>query len=355
MVARRVIASVVQRQVKYVKTVPVATAGDLVAAVYRQAADEMRLVVPPVLLHSPSPQTLAAYWMLMRETLMTAGAADRLAKEAVAAAVSVANICPYCVDMHSIGMYDLANEHDAEAVAGDRVDEVADPRVRDLAAWARVAHQPDAAVHRKPPFAEAERAELVGVAVSFHYLGRMVNVFLSNFLLPPRLGPRARRRVKQGLSLALSPTLREIRPVGRAVALLPDAPLPADVAWARGHPGVAAAAARSFAAFERAGARSVPPAVRQLVQERLAQWRGEEAGLSREWCERLVADLPAPDQAAGRLALLTAFASHQVDEDTVREFRGGEPRDAALVEVTAWASYAAARRVGSFHLIECAS
>jgi alkylhydroperoxidase family enzyme len=355
MVAGRVVSSVVQRQVKYVKTVPVAAAEGLVSAVYRQVADEMRLVVPPVLLHSPAPQTLAAYWMLMRETLLTGGAVDRLAKEAVAAAVSVANICPYCVDMHSIGMYDLANEHDAEAVAGDRVEEVADPRVRELAAWARVAHQPDAAAHRTPAFSAAERAELVGVAVSFHYLGRMVNVFLSNFLLPPRLGPRARRRVKHGISLALGPSLRVAHTVGRAVPLLPDAPLPADTAWALGHPGVAAAAARSFAAFERAGARALGPAVRQLVTDRLARWRGEEAGLSREWCERLVADLPAPDQAAGRLALLTALASHQVDEDVVRAFRAGERRDAALVEAAAWASYAAARRIGSFHLVECAS
>ncbi|MEQ4304177.1 carboxymuconolactone decarboxylase family protein [Plantactinospora sp. B6F1] len=351
MVAGRVISSVVQRQVKYVRTVPPGRADGLVAAVYRQVAEELRLVVPPVLLHSPAPETLAGYWMLMRESLLAGGAVDRLGKEAVAAAVSVANICPYCVDMHSIGIYDLATEHDAEAVAGDRVDEIADPRIRDLAVWARTAHQPDEASPR-PPLSPAERAELVGVVVGFHYLGRMVNVFLANFLLPPRLGPRARRRVKHGISLMLSPSLREVLPAGRSLGLLPAAPLPADAGWAAGQPEIAEAVARSFAAFERAGQRALSPAVRHLVLDRLAGWRGEEAGLSRQWCERLVADLPVPDRPAGRLALLTAFASHQVDEDTVREFRLAEPRDAALVEAAAWASYAAARRIGALHVAD---
>ncbi len=73
--------------------------------------------------------------------------------------------------------------------------------------------------------------------------------------------------------------------------------------------------------------------------------------------------LPAADQAAGRLALLTALASGQVDRSVVRRFRasrpggtapgnkapgGTAPGDTALVELTAWASFAAARRVGTW-------
>jgi hypothetical protein len=41
------------------------------------------------------------------------------------------------------------------------------------------------------------------------------------------------------------------------------------------------------------------------------------------------------------------FASYQVDEDVVAEFQAREPGDTALVEVVAWASYTAARRVGA--------
>ncbi len=344
-VAARIAASVLQRQVRYVRPVPPPAADGLVARVYAQVAADSRIVVPPALLHSPAPQLLAAYWILNRETLIATGTVDRLAKEAAAAAVSVANICPYCVDMHSTGMYHLASEHDAEAIVRDRVVEVADPRVRAVSAWARLAHTP-AGRATAPAWTDTERAELVGVVVCFHYVARMVNVFLPGFLLPPRLGPRARRRFKHGISRVLAPTLNGERAAGHSLPLLPPAPLAGRVRWAAGAPTVADAVARADAAFEAAGARSVPDAVRELVTARLAGWRGEEAGLSRDWCEDLVDALPPQARAAGRLALLTAFASHQVDADVVAEFRAVRPDDAALVETAAWASFAVARHVG---------
>ncbi|KOX03250.1 MULTISPECIES: carboxymuconolactone decarboxylase family protein [Micromonospora] len=348
MVARRIAASVAQRQVKYVTPVPVGAATGLLRTVYQQTADEMGLVSPPVQLHSPVPELAAAYWMLMREPMLPSNTIGRDVKEAVATAVSTANICPYCVDMHSTGMYDLTGEHDAEALVADRIEELRDGGLRSLAAWARTAAEPGRAP-LPAPFDDRHRPELVGVLVAMHYLTRMVNVFLSSFLLPPRLSPEARRRFKRGVSRVLRPTLRQPRAAGLSVPLLPDAPLPPDADWARTSPTVAAAVARSAAVFDAAGARSVSPAVRQVVLDRLADWQGEETGLSRRWCDLLVADLEPADRAAGRLALLTAVASYQVDEDVVTAFRDQHSDDVALVELTAWASFAAARRVGAWH------
>jgi hypothetical protein len=106
--------------------------------------------------------------------------------------------------------------------------------------------------------------------------------------------------------------------------------------------------ARGCAAVDAAGARSVPASVRDLVRAELENWRGERRGLSRAWVESAVSGLPTADQAAGRLALLAAFASGQVDRSVVRMFRADRPGDATLVELTAWASLAAARRVGTW-------
>ncbi|WP_329107760.1 carboxymuconolactone decarboxylase family protein [Micromonospora sp. NBC_01699] len=349
MVVKRIAASVVQRQVKYVTPVPVAAARGTLGEVYAQVSEEMGLVVPPVQLHSPVPDLAAAYWMLMRETLLPVGAVDRQTKEAVATAVSVANICPYCVDMHSLGMYELGTEHDAEALVADKVEELDDEHTRLVATWARVAHQPEAALAGVLPFGPAERAELVGVVVAMHYLSRMVNVFLSSFLIPPRLNAAGRRRFKRGASIMLRSTLRAERLPGRSVELLPSAPLPSGAEWAAGDPAIASAVGRADATFEAAGVRSLTPTVRDLVRRRLGQWRGEETGLSRRWCERLVEEMPPAEQVAARLALLTAFASYQVDEHVVREFRTWHPDDTALLDVTAWASYVAARQVGTWY------
>jgi AhpD family alkylhydroperoxidase len=345
MVPARLASSVVQRQVRYVRPVPAGAATGLVAAVYQQIEQEMRLVVPPAMLHSPAPDLLAAYWVLLRESLLPTGVVDRTTKEAVAAAVSVATICPYCTEMHTVGLYDLSGEHDAEAIAADRAREARDPRLREVAHWARHAHEADGAVAVPAGFSAAARAELVGVVVSIHYVTRMVNVFLSNFLLPPGLGPRARRRFKRAASLIMRPTLRAPREPGRSLSLLPEAAATGGNGWAAS-PGVARALARAGAAFEAAGARALSPAVRAVVLQRLARWRGEETGLDTAWCDELVSGLPAADRAAGRLALLTALASHQVCEDDVTEFRRRHPGDETVVEATGWASFAAARLIG---------
>jgi hypothetical protein len=106
--------------------------------------------------------------------------------------------------------------------------------------------------------------------------------------------------------------------------------------------------ARGCGAIDAAGARSVPPSVRDLVMKELENWHGEPRGLSRAWVDSAVSGLPEADRPAGRLALLTALASFQVDRSVVRMFRASQPGDSALVELTAWASLAAARRVGAW-------
>jgi hypothetical protein len=347
MIANRVAASAVQRQVRHITPVPAATATGLVGETYAQIADEMRLVIPPALMHSPAPRVLAAYWMLVRETLMVSGAAGRATKEAAAAAVAVATICPYCVDMHSVSMYDLTGEHDAERLAADRVGEMRDAPVREISAWARSAHDTKMGASVPSWLSPPQRAELIGTVTAMHYLTRTVNVFLAGFLLPPGITGRARRRMKQGLGRLLRPTLRAHREPGRSLPLLPTAPLPPDATWAADNPAVAGAVARAAATFDAAGERWLSPAVRAVAREHLDGWHGEETGISTAWCEDVLAGLGPVDRAVGRVVLLTAVSSHQVSDEAVIECRAQLPSDEALVEVVGWAAFEAARRIGA--------
>jgi alkylhydroperoxidase family enzyme len=347
MIVSRMTASTVQRQVRHVTPVPPDAATGVVAATYTQIADEMRLVIPPALMHSPSPRALAAYWMLMRESLLVGDLADRARKEAVAAAVAVATICPYCVDMHTVSMYELSGEHDAEHLSADRIDAMHDPAIREISAWARTAHQAPEGPGLPAGLSAAQRGELIGTLTAMHYLTRTVNVFLANFLLPPVLVGRARRRMKQGLGRLLRSTLRAPRAAGRSVGLLPPADLPADLRWAAASPSVARAMAGAAATYDAAAGRWLTDGVRALVAGHLDRWHGEETGISTAWCEDALDGLDPHDRATGRLALLTAVASHQVGDDTVAAFRDVLPGDEALVEVTGWAAFEAARRIGA--------
>jgi AhpD family alkylhydroperoxidase len=330
--------------VQHVVPVPSGAARGLTAEVYEQMERDFGMLAPPVMLHSPAPMVLAACWVMLRETLVAAGVAGRPVKEAVAAAVSRANRCPYCVEVHGAALAGLVSGRDAAAVLADRLADVADPEIRAAARWA--GDGPGPADRRPVPPAD-QLPELIGVAVTFHYLNRMVNVLLQSSPFPPALPPVALRGARWVAALVMGALARTRRAPGDSLDLLAaDGVGPTDLDWAAGHPTVAAAMARAVAAIEAAGTRSVPGPVRAVVLDRLAGWDGRPPPLGRAWLDEAVADLAEPVRPAGRLALLTALASYRVVDGDVARFRHAQPGDDALVELTAWASLAAARRAG---------
>ncbi|MEN3539950.1 carboxymuconolactone decarboxylase family protein [Microbispora sp. ZYX-F-249] len=334
-------------QVGHVTPVSPATATGLVRRVYGQLEQDFGMLAPPVILHSPAPRSLAACWTMLRESLLAAGAVPRSLREVVAAAVSAANRCPYCADVHGATLRGLTRGRYAAEIAADRIGDIRDPEVREIAQWARGLGRRSTAV-RLPRRTPEENAELVAVAVTFHYLNRMVNVFLGESPLPPDVPARARPGLMRLFGLVMSTTARRAARPGLSLDLLPAAPLPAELSWAAGAPHLTGAFAQAAAAVEEAGRRAVPEPVRELVSAALAEWDGEPAGPSRAWAEDRVRALPEECRPAGRLALLTALASYQVDHQVIAGFRRTDPGDRALVELTSWASLAAARTAGAW-------
>ena len=325
-------------QIRYVSPVLPGAANGLVATVYAEAERDFGLVAPPLALHSPAPVPLAAFWLMLRETLLAAGAATREEKEVAAAAVSAANECPYCVAVHSAVVRGLVRGSVPARVAQGRAGHVTDPALRKIAVWAGSTGRPGSS----PSLPAGRFAELAGVAVTFHYLNRMVTMFLPASPLPPRTPKRMGGWVMGMLASAMLAS----RPApGVSLGLLPEAPLPAEFGWAAGTPHVAQALARAAAAIDQAGQRAVPEEVRELVLTRLGSWDGRPPGVSRAWADEPAAALAPADRAAGRLALLAAFAPYQVIRDDITRVR--HP-DEALILLTSWASMAAARTIASW-------
>jgi AhpD family alkylhydroperoxidase len=291
--------------------------------VYQQVERDFGFLAPPITLHSSSPEVMAASWLMMRETLLASGRTDRVLKESVASAVSEANTCPYCVEVHDATRRSIDEAYDVDPIR----------------AWVQGGPR---------PFPDDQLEECVGVAVTFEYVNRMNNVFLPKSPIPARVPGIARNRARRTIGGMAASSGRAVEP-GDSLGLLPPAPLPEDLFWSAGHPTIGGALARASAVIESAGARSLPLNVRELVGARLS---GDAAdiGLSRSWIDHAVTDLPASDQALAKLALLTASASYQVDADVVASARRACPDDAALVELTAWASLTAARRAASRYL-----
>lgn len=331
--------------IRFVSPVPPAGASRPVAAVYDQVEAEFGMLAPPMALHAPAPPILAASWAMLRETLLVTARVSRPAKEVVAAAVSAANTCPYCVDVHSATLTGLVGGADPGAVADGRLDDVRDPALRALAGWAATGC---GAGNRRLPFPAPEGPELIGVAVTFEYLNRMVNVFLTDSPLPP--SPSSVRAVlRRGAARLMGRLARTRLAPGGSLGSLPPAPLPGDLRWAAGQPHIAAAMGAAAAQIEAAGRRSVPARVRELVVDevRLGAELPASPAAAGGWIEERVAGLPASERAAGRLALTIALASYRVTVRAVADFRHEGNGDAAIIELAAWASMTAARRIGA--------
>jgi alkylhydroperoxidase family enzyme len=312
-----------QGSIRYISPVRPRAARGLVAKVYKQIERDYGFLAPPITLHSPSPEVMAASWLMLRETLLASGPADRAMKEAVASAVSEANACPYCVEVHDATRRSIDGAYDSDTVR----------------AWV---------YGGRPPFPADQLEEWVGVAVTFEYVNRMNNVFLPESPIPTRVPGLARNQVRRTLGWVAAPGKRSIVP-GGSLGLLPDAPLPEDLSWAARHATIAGAFARASAVIDSAGVRSLPREVRELVHTRLSG-DASDIGLSRRWVDHAVAQLPVGDRAVAKLALLTALASFQVDDDVVASARCACADDAALIELTAWASLAAVRRAATRYL-----
>jgi AhpD family alkylhydroperoxidase len=341
-----IVETVIERlaQTRYVKPVLYGSATGLTAQVYRQMQTDF-LPIPLLTLHSPAPEVLAGAWSILRETLL-AGSVDRAQKEVVAAVVSKTNECPFCVDAHRL-MLEATSDHDAAgAIMRGDYDRIQDPQLHALIQWALTKRTARTSEVLAQPFSPEEAPAIIGTAVAFHYINRMVNVFLGDTLLPV---PSALRGVAEHV-VGATAGKRMVRPLhpGGSLRLVPRVELPDDLSWAAGDPAVAGAFAGFAAVVEQAGSAVLPEPVRVLTSARVQAWGGETIGLSRRWVEEAAAEVQDEHRAAARLTLLTALASYQVDASVVGDFRSRYPGDSQLIAATAWASFTAARRASAW-------
>ena len=339
------------KTVKHVSVVPRKRADGVVRAVYEQARKELGMLPEAVTMFSASPELAAATWAPFRESLVATGQAPRMLKEAVAAQVSALNECPYCVDAHAIMLYGGgAGSFATSLLTGTEFD--GDPQLRAVADWA-AGNMLRPTEPGTAPFPDEQVPEIVGTLVEFHFLNRVIDVLLEGTFLPG--DDRAKRIARKVAGKVLSKRIKGQHEAGASAGLTGGRPLPGDLSWAAPAPGVAAAYAALAAATDSAAQRSVPDSVVELVSRTLDSWDGRFPGPSRAWLDVSVAGLPAADQPAGRLALLTALAPFQSTDGDVEAYRQRYPDDADLLGLLTWSAFSAARRIGAWSVPASAS
>lgn len=252
-----------------VETVAPWGATGLVASVYEQVAREFA-IVPPITIHSAVPEILAGLWCLTREAFIV-GRAARARREMVAAGISRTNSCPYCVEVHS-AMLHATRDHDLARKLSSDAEAAEAARTEPLIRWALSTREPHAPTLANPPFSAREAPQILGTAAAFHFINRMVNIFLEASPVPalmraPALKPLIGRFI--GATLGKRMAGVDAKP-GLSLALLPDAALPEQFRWAEPESAVAGAIARMASAIERHGSACLPEAAMETVRARVA-------------------------------------------------------------------------------------
>lgn len=319
-----------------------ATRDPIAHSILEQAAREFQMA-PPVTIHISDPELMGGLWHAARETYVV-GTKGRAMREAVAAAVSKLNACPYCVTVHA-GLF-AATGRDARTL--DDPSKLP-PEIAAAHAWATATLSPDSPALREPAIAARDRPQVFGTAVLYHYLNRLVSVFLAETPVAlPGMNSAAGRGIMHASFAFLGKRMVSRDPEASQSVIKRDAALPDAFAWAARAPAVAQSLAHFAWAAERAGTEAVPDEVRAAVERHLATWRGEPPPISRAWVESIVAPLDGAHQASARLALLAARAAYQIDDQLIADFRARTPGDKALLQTVAWASFAAAKRIANW-------
>lgn len=333
------------KTMRYVSAVPRAKADGLVARIYDMIAEDF-FINGSLTSHSKVPPLLAGVWIGGRESILVADRLDRTTKEAMMAVLSRVNDCPYCGDM-LISLVHGGGKHEAASqIFSRRDEEIADPTLRARLEWVKAVATPGAQLPADTPFAAEQLPEVLGSLLAMSHINRFSHVVMGGSPVNAPLGFQGIKSAALRMfgSVLKTTTERPIQP-GRALDLLPPAPLPDDMCWAEPNPRVASAVSRWAAVVEREAAGVVQPPVRNLVHDNLQSWEGEPMPISRSWVDKEVEGLTSRDRAITRFTLVLAKAPYQVDEALVGEVLRDDRDETRFIRLLAWASFSAARRI----------
>ncbi len=337
------------KQIRYLSPVQVKNATGNVSEIYKQIRNDFQLV-PPLTLFSPAPEILAGVWSIWRESQFVQGVTPRSTLEAVSAAVSLINECPYCVDAHS-GMLYAASKHDVvDAIFKRDISLIKNVKTRQIVKWALATKQPDSPILACPPFTKGELPEIIGTTITYHFVNRMVNIFLNPSPLPIPNNSKVIRKFAVrlfGATIAKRIIKRKVIP-GDSLKFISQDELPRKLLWAASNSYISHAFSSFTGLIENTCSKTLSKNVINIVQKQVSLWCGEDMGLSQSWVTTLVNDLDERDKPVAILALLTALAPYQIDEAIITNFRAIHKYDQSLLYVTSWASFMAAQRVSEW-------
>lgn len=335
------------RAVKYVKVYLGKDAKGEIRAINEQIDKDMGMA-GPYSLSTVSEIVHSARWATTRESYIVSSFVKRKDKEIIAHAVSKSNNCPYCVDSHT-GFINAFGDHQlSQAINDETWMHLEDNKVKALIEWGLSTRNPEANMVQVPPFSGKEAPEIIGTALEFHTLNRLVDVFLEKSPMPKI----TQNKWMKGMALKLATNMlfKEMvhkQPIpGESLQFISNTEVPPHLEWADPVAAYAKALAFQETVLKKIEEEVIPKASAELLKEQLKVWQGEQMPLGRYWLKEAIQEIKEAEKPVSSLILLTAFASFTITEEDIKAFRKVMPNDDQLLKVCYWAAALASQRIG---------
>lgn len=317
----------------------------MIKEVYSQLKEEMGDVVEPISMHALFPELLVGIWSVLREVVLVEDQVLRRDKEAVGAAVSASNECPYCVDAHTIMIIGLKDQTTAKAIVKQDLSLITNSDLRDIVGWAFDSRNFKAHNIKNPVFDRKKAPEIIGTAVFFHYLNRMVTIFLGPTILPMNIS-FLKGAMKQMAAMMFSKVLqteKKAKENQKKTKGVNDEIL----YWTRSNERIQLVYGYLKTVVDDIGQKYVPIEVRSFLQTHIDKWNGHDLH-STKGLDQLVSDVSPKNQPLAKMLYLTAFSPHRIQSYHFDEFNlYYKGRDEAVLASLSWASFYAAARIGA--------
>ena len=304
-----------------------------------QAVLDFGMVPPPLSIHKYDRDLFAASWACLRETLVV-GRVPRYFKEAVASGASEANQCPYCVGAHSM-MFDVYEPAKKKQPLVDAPFRSWD--LEKLKMWARSSYLPEND-QAPPPFPKTFQSEIIGTAVYFHYLTRMVTIYLGDSFVPKSL----KWTVPLMMPLMrLFMGLNDKRSKKLGTSKLSNVPMTGGPEWAD-QDNIRIAFAQFQAVTDSKVIQVLSESMMAFVDTFLSKWQGFNAGLSASWVDAHLEELSKLDEVEkqqARYMLLVIGSPYMITDEEKKSLKKIMGNSNLLI-MTAWVSLRAALKIG---------
>jgi AhpD family alkylhydroperoxidase len=291
--------------------------------VFAQMQLENAGVHGPFLIHAAQPTLLAAVWALFRETQLASGV-PRAHQETIALLIAEENRCPWCIEAHQLALQTQQPNPEIVTWYKANPDPLEHSSIHGSSLEAMIAHR--------------------AAVLLWQYINRMTNVLLVKSAWQNFGGLRGSLTRVMGHVFGAFFLNRRYLP-GRSLEFITEVPLPAHLEWARPHQTIGIALAYFHRQVNELAQALIPDHLQRFVLEYVHEHRGQNMGLSRRWADDAVQLLDPKHQVMGKVLLLTALASYQIDDELISQVRRILPADADLLALLAWGSYAASNHL----------